>query len=188
MGLRDKYSSSNPAYALKVDGRFVFSHPAHAIALFFGAGAMRPGPGTWGSLAGVCVWALLVQFLDWRALTALILVTFVVGVWASQKTSDDLGVEDAGCIVIDEVVAVWMVCLVFPQNIVCWTAAFLAFRLFDIVKLPPAGLIDEKMHSGFGIMLDDVLAAVWAIAALLLLDWTLAKVFEKSMTFLGVFS
>lgn len=187
MGLRNKYSADNPAYALRPDMRFVFSHPAHAVALFFGAGVLRPGPGTWGTLAGVVVWAALVQFLDWRALIALILATFVLGVWASQKTGEDLGVEDAGCIVIDEVVAVWIVCLVFPQNYVCWVASFVAFRVFDIVKLPPASLIDEKMHSGLGVMLDDLLAAVWAVAALLLLDWTLAKVFGKSMAYLGVF-
>ena len=107
-----------------------------------------------------------------------------LGVWAAQKTGEDLGVEDAGCIVIDEVVAVWFVCLWFPQNWVTWTAAFLAFRLFDIVKLPPASVIDEKMKNGWGVMLDDMLAALWALALLLALD---AATAWTGIRFLGVF-
>lgn len=84
------------------------------------------------------MWAAAVQIFPLKFLLVAILVGFFLGVWAAQKTGEDLGVEDAGCIVIDEVVAVWFVCLWFPQNWVTWTAAFLAFRLFDIVKLPPA--------------------------------------------------
>lgn len=135
-------------------------------------------------MAGVMVWAAAVQIFPLKFLMAAILVGFFLGVWAAQKTGEDLGVEDAGCIVIDEVVAVWFVCLWFPQNWVTWTAAFLAFRLFDIVKLPPASVIDEKMKNGWGVMLDDMLAALWALALLLALDvataWT-------GIRFLGVF-
>lgn len=186
MGLKQKYSANNPAYAFRPTMRFAFSHPAHALALFFGAGVMRPGPGTWGTLAGVVVWAVLVQFLDWRALVALILLTFAAGVWAAEKTGKDLGIEDAGCIVIDEVVAVWLVCLFFPQNPLTWIASFIAFRVFDIVKLPPASYVDKHMHGGFGVMLDDLLAAVWAVAALLVLDWGLARCFDN-VHLMGVF-
>ena len=94
------------------------------LALFFGAGCLRPGPGTWGTLAGVIVWAFLVQFFDWKALLPIIIAGFFLGAWASQKTSDDLGVEDAGCIVIDEVIAVWAVCLFLPQNWLGWLSEF----------------------------------------------------------------
>ena len=148
---------------------------------------MRPGPGTWGTAAGVLVWAALVQWLDWRALVALILVTFVAGVWASEKTGRDLGVQDAGCIVIDEVVAVWLVCLCFPQTPLCWALSFAAFRVFDIVKLPPAAWIDNHMHSGLGVMLDDLFAAVWAVAAVALLDAALNALFPGKALLLGVF-
>ena len=65
-----------------------------------------------------------------------------------------------------------------------WTAAFLAFRLFDIVKLPPASVIDEKMKNGWGVMLDDMLAALWALALLLALD---AATAWAGIRFLGVF-
>lgn len=187
MALKDKYSDSNPAWRIRVGAGFVFSHPAHAIALFFGAGALRPAPGTWGTLAGVAVWAVMVQWLDWRTLTVVIAALFAAGVWASDRTGRDLGVADAGCIVVDEVAAVWLVCLMFPQNAVCWTAAFVAFRIFDIIKLPPASWIDAHMHTGLGVMLDDVFAALWAIAALLALDWTVAQIFGPGSLFLGVF-
>lgn len=130
------------------------------------------------------VWAAAVQIFPLKFLLVAILVGFFLGVWAAQKTGEDLGVEDAGCIVIDEVVAVWFVCLWFPQNWETWTAAFLAFRLFDIVKLPPASVIDEKMKNGWGVMLDDMLAALWALALLLALD---AATAWAGIRFLGVF-
>ena len=187
MSLRSKYSDSNPAYRIRPGMRFVFSHPAHAVALFFGAGLMRPGPGTWGTAAGVLVWVLMVQALPLSALTTIIAAVFALGVWAAQKTSDDLGVQDAGCIVIDEVVAVWLVCLMFPQTPAAWAASFVAFRLFDIVKLPPAAWVDARLHNGLGVMLDDVLAAVWAVLALLVVDWGLSGASGGAVCLLGVF-
>ena len=123
MRLREKYAAGNPANRVRPTLKFVFSHPAHAIALFFGAGLLRPAPGTWGTAAGVFVWIVMVQFFDWQLLLALIAMAFIIGAWASQKTSDDLGVEDAGCIVIDEVAAVWLVCLMLPQNPAGWLAS-----------------------------------------------------------------
>lgn len=187
MSLHKKYSDANPAYCIRPGMRFVFSHPAHAVALFFGVGLMRPGPGTWGTAAGVLVWAMMVQVLPLSALTTIIAAVFALGVWASQKTSEDLGVEDAGCIVIDEVVAVWLVCLMFPQTPAAWAASFIAFRLFDIVKLPPAAYVDEHLHNGFGVMLDDVLAAVWAVLSLVVFDWAVAGLSSGAVHVIGVF-
>lgn len=182
-----KYSADNPAYAARPGLKFVFSHPAHALALFFGAGCIRPGPGTWGTLAGVLVWIVLVQFLSWQALAGCIAAAFVVGALASEKTCRDLGLDDAGCVVIDEVAAVWLVCLMLPQNWIGWTAAFVAFRLFDIIKLPPASWVDRKLHNGWGIMLDDILAAVWAVLAVVGLDMMLNALFPGAAVFLGVY-
>ena len=79
MGLREKYSSDNPANRMRPGWVFTYQHPAHMLALFFGAGCLRPGPGTWGTLAGVIVWAFLVQFFDWKALLPIIIGN-VVGV------------------------------------------------------------------------------------------------------------
>ena len=187
MGLAQKYASSNPANRVRPTLGFVFSHPAHALALFFGAGLLRPAPGTWGTAAGVLVWAGLAQVLSWQVLAVLIACLFVAGAWASQKTGDDLGVEDAGCIVVDEVAAVWLVCLMLPQNVWGWAAAFVAFRFFDIVKFPPAGLIDRKMKNGWGVMLDDLFAALWSVAAVIIVDMIVARTFPAFSLFHGVF-
>lgn len=183
----EKYSASNPAYNVRPGLKFAFSHPAHTLALFFGAGCLRPGPGTWGTLAGVLAWMVLVQFLSWKALAVCIAVLFVLGALASEKTCRDLGVQDAGCVVVDEVAAVWLVCLMLPQNAIAWCASFLAFRLFDIVKLPPASWVDRKIHNGWGIMLDDLLAGVWAAVALVGIDMVCNRLFPGAGLFLGVF-
>ena len=187
MGLREKYGSDNPANRARPNLKFVYSHPAHALALFFGAGVLRPAPGTWGTAAGVLVWMVLQHFCSWQVLGALIIVAFVLGAWAAQKTGDALGVEDAGCIVIDEVAAVWLVCLMLPQNAAGWLAAFISFRVFDIVKLPPASLIDAKMKSGWGVMLDDLFAAIWAIAVVIVADMAIARLWPQHSLFLGGF-
>lgn len=185
MSLAEKYSPDNPAQKVHPGLRFVFSHPAHALALFFGAGSLHPAPGTWGSLAAVLVWALLsLAHLPWQFLSALIVAVFFLGVWASQKTMDDLGVEDPGCVVIDEVVAVWVLCLMLPQTITAWVLVFVFFRIFDILKMPGAAWFDKNWKNGWGVMIDDLFAAAWALLVIILLDRILA-VF--SITLLGVF-
>ena len=117
MSLKEKYSADNPANRVRPTLAFAFSHPAHALALFFGAGCMRPAPGTWGTAAGVLVWIALISLnVPLAALIVLTVLAFVAGAWASHRTGIDLGVEDAGCIVIDEVAAVWLVLLMLPQH------------------------------------------------------------------------
>jgi len=185
MSLGKKYAADNPANAVRPDLKFVFSCPEHALALFFGVGCLRPAPGTWGTLAGVLVWIALVQVLPIEGFLAAIAMGLLLGVWASERTNIDLGVHDAGCIVIDEVVGVWLVLMMFPQGPMTWCAAFLAFRFFDIVKLPPCKRIDETMKGGKGVMADDVVAAIWAIVALTILDKAAARF---GYTFLGLFS
>ena len=162
----EKYSSSNPAYRLKPTWGFAFSSPAHALALFFGAGVMRPGPGTWGSLAAALLFLPMAGVLPGAFLWVPGCIAFFAGIWAAEQTGKDLGVADAGCIVIDEVAAVWLLLAFLPSGPAWAFAGFLAFRVFDIVKLPPASVIDRRMHSGFGVMLDDGFAALWAWAAL----------------------
>ncbi len=162
----EKYSSANPAYRLRPGIGFAFSAPSHAVALFFGAGTMHPGPGTWGSLAAAAVFLVFEALIPPEWLLAPGIAAFLIGIWAAEKTGRDLGVHDAGAIVIDEVAAVWLLLALMPPGLLQAAAGFLAFRIFDIVKLPPASWADRKLHSGFGVMLDDLLAAVWAYAAL----------------------
>lgn len=186
MSLKEKYSADNPANRVRPTLAFAFSHPAHALALFFGAGCMRPAPGTWGTAAGVLVWIALISLnVPLAALIVLTVLAFVAGAWASHRTGIDLGVEDAGCIVIDEVAAVWLVLLMLPQNWIGWLAAFISFRIFDIVKLPPASTIDARMKNGIGVMLDDLFAAIWATAAVMLLDAVVNRL--AGPVFLGLY-
>ena len=94
---------------------------------------------------------------------ALIAISAVVGVWACGKTAHDLGVADHGAIVWDEVVAFWLVLLFVPAGLAAQFAAFVVFRFFDIVKPPPIRHYDAKLESGFGVMFDDLLAALYTL-------------------------
>ena len=103
----------------------------------------------------------------WVALTAAL---FMLGAWACERSGRDIGVVDHGGFVIDEVVAVWAVCIMLPAGWGWWLAAFLVFRLFDIVKIWPGSWFDRRMKSGLGVMLDDIAAAVYAWALIVLLS------------------
>lgn len=169
----EKYSSDNPVNKMRMTMAFAFSHPAHMIASFFGSGVIRPAPGTWGTLAGWIVFVLLNPWIPYTAWFFIVAVSFLAGAWACQKTSDDLGVPDHGSIVIDEVFAIWLLLALVPPSLIWQVAAFVAFRFFDIVKLPPADYFDQKMKNGFGIMLDDAIAALYAWIVLLVAQWVL---------------
>jgi phosphatidylglycerophosphatase A len=148
--------------------RFVFGHPAHCIAFGFGAGLSPVAPGTAGTLLAFPLMALLGRVVEgWLAL-AVIALAFVVGVWAAHRTGLDLGIPDHGGIVWDEVVAFALVLFVVGDDPWREAFAFLLFRLFDIVKPPPAGLIDREWHHGFGVMADDLVAAFYALLVLTL--------------------
>jgi len=141
---------------------FLLSHPAHFIALGGGLGLARKAPGTFGTLLGLpLAWASL-QVPAWMAWT-LVATSFALGIWACDKSGRDLGVADHGCMVWDEVVAMWAVLLLVPMTWIAWLMAFLLFRLFDIAKPFPVGWFDRKVKGGFGVMLDDALAAGYVV-------------------------
>jgi phosphatidylglycerophosphatase A len=91
---------------------------------------------------------------------------FVAGVFAADVTARDLGVADHGAIVIDEIVAFLVVLFFTPRTWLAQAGAFALFRLFDIVKPPPIREVDARMKGGFGVMLDDLLAAAYALLVL----------------------
>lgn len=166
-----KYDESNPAKQVILTSRFVWSHPAHVIATFFGAGMMRQAPGTYGSLAGALAFIVFSPAMTTGAWIILSAVFFGVGVWAADRVTADLGVEDHGGIVIDEVVAIWLLFAFLPAGTLWWIAGFAAFRAFDIFKLPPADIIEDKFKNGFGVMADDLMAAFYAWVVVSLLGW-----------------
>lgn len=170
MKIKDKYSDQNAANRVRPPLSFVYSHPAHCISLFFGIGSVKKAAGTWATLLGLIVWFFLERVLPFEALLALVAFAWLIGAWASEETSIALGVHDANCIVIDEVAAIWTVLILVPMTPIAWLAGFCFFRLFDILKIPPAGYFDQRMQNGWGIMLDDAVAAIWSIVAMLVLD------------------
>lgn len=143
--------------------RFLFSHPAHFIALGFGTGLSPVAPGTVGTLLALPLAALLRAATGNLGYLLAVAVAFAVGVWAAQRTGRDLGVPDHGAIVWDEVAAFLLVLFFVGGDPLRQGLAFLLFRFFDIVKPPPARMIDREWHHGFGVMADDMVAAFYAL-------------------------
>ncbi|MEO8849767.1 MAG: phosphatidylglycerophosphatase A [Casimicrobiaceae bacterium] len=150
--------------------RFLLAHPAHFIALGFGAGLSPWAPGTAGTLLALPIaWALDAQAGD-VAFAVVITALFIVGTWASAITGRDIGASDHGAIVIDEIAAFLLVLFFTGTDPLSQGLAFVLFRFFDIVKPPPIGYIDATIKGGIGVMLDDVLAAAYTLLVLAILQ------------------
>ena len=147
---------------------FVARHPAHVIAFGLGSGLIRPAPGTAGTLLALPLFWLLAPHLADGIFLLLIGVLFVVGMWACGRTGRALGVADHGGIVFDEIVAFLLVLVIIPHEPRWQVIGFLLFRLFDIVKPPPIRYLDQRIKNGFGVMLDDLLAAYYALLVIAL--------------------
>lgn len=136
--------------------------PATLIATWFGSGLLRPAAGTWGSLAALpFAWALT-SFGGFELLFVATIVVFIGGTWAAgvfEKASPD---KDPSSVVADEVAGVWLTLLFVPQEILWYAIAFTAFRFFDVLKIWPISYLDKNVKGGFGIMIDDILAALFA--------------------------
>jgi len=143
--------------------RLMLAHPAHWIAFGCGSGLLRPAPGTWGTLAAWFAFVTLDPFLSTGAWLAVIVVAAGAGAWAAERTGRALGRADHGAIVIDEIVAFWIVLLFLPPSVLAQALGFLAFRLFDILKPPPIRAVDRRFKTGIGVMADDLIAAFYAL-------------------------
>lgn len=146
--------------------RFLFAHPAHFVALGFGSGLAPKGPGTAGTLAAWLLYPILRAPLSDAVFLLFLLAAFIFGIIAADRTGQALGVSDHGAIVWDEMVPFWLVLFFTPASIAWQFAAFVLFRLFDIVKPPPIGWADRRVKGGFGVMLDDVIAAGYTLLVL----------------------
>lgn len=146
------------------DRRFLLAHPAHFLALGFGTGLSPKAPGTVGTLVAFPLfWLLLESPLYWLWVG----IFLAIGVWACGVAGRALGVHDHGGIVWDEVAAFLLVLPFAPVSLFGYVLAFALFRLFDIWKPFPIGWLDARVKGGLGVMLDDVLAAVFSIACLM---------------------
>lgn len=139
--------------------------PFHLLATGLGVGLVPFAPGTAGSaLALVPCWFALSWAWPYRL--ALAAAVFAVGIWVSGVSARRSGVHDHPAIVIDEIAAMLALTLVVPQGPIWLLAAFVLFRIFDIYKPWPIRDLDHSMSGGLGIMLDDMLAAVYAALCL----------------------
>ena len=141
---------------------------AWAIGTFFGAGLLKPGPGTYGSIAAVILWFIAAHVFQVTALTLTIgtviaaIVVTVVGIPAATIVARESGREDPGHVVIDEVAGQLIALIAIPADWRHAALSLLLFRLFDILKPPPIRQL-ERLPEGTGIMLDDVAAGILAL-------------------------
>jgi len=145
---------------------FAFSHPAHAIALGFGAGLSPFAPGTVGTLVAWPLGWYASSVMPAALLAAAIAPLFALGVWACAVTGRDLGVADHRAMVWDEIVAFLLVLAIVPRTLGWQAAAFVLFRFFDIAKPAPIRALERRFHGGFGVMFDDLIAACYTVLAL----------------------
>jgi phosphatidylglycerophosphatase A len=154
---------------MKPNVRFLLSDPAHFVALGFGSGLWPKGPGTAGTLAGWVLYPFVRAPLTEPLFAGLLLACFLFGMLACERTGRALGVSDPGCIVWDEIVAIWLVLWLTPDTLLWQAVAFGLFRFFDIVKPQPIRWVDAHAHGGFGVMIDDILAAGYTLLVLAIL-------------------
>jgi phosphatidylglycerophosphatase A len=150
--------------------RQVLTDPVHFLAFGLGTGLAPFAPGTVGSLLGV----LLAWFTLDLGLIAQIGVAaglILAGIWICGESARRLGIHDHGGIVWDEIAGMYITLLVAPFTITAWILAFLLFRAFDIVKPWPIRDLDHRLGGGLGIMLDDLVAALYAAILLALYGW-----------------
>jgi phosphatidylglycerophosphatase A len=170
------------AAARRASWRFLFSHPAHPIALGFGAGLSPVAPGTVGTLWAWAAYLLLRPALGELEWAALMVVSLVIGWWACTATARHLGSADPGAIVWDEVIAFWLVLwLVMPATLWAQFCAFVLFRFFDAAKPGPVAWADKLFKirrsqpigwaQGFGVMFDDLVAALCTLLVIALWRW-----------------
>ena len=136
-------------------------------------GNIRKAPGTWGSLAAFVPW-LFMRNLPLTAYIATIVALFVIGFFVAGSAEKILDRPDAGVIVIDEIVGMLITLTMAPAHPIAWFLGFALFRLFDITKPFPVSWFDTRIHGGLGIMLDDVIAGIYALISLQLL-WQLIE-------------
>ncbi|MEM7169488.1 MAG: phosphatidylglycerophosphatase A [Pseudomonadota bacterium] len=137
-------------------------HPISLIATWFGSGLLPKAPGTWGSL-GALPFAYAIAWIGgWQLLLAAALLAFVIGIWAGGVYAERMNLKDPGEVVIDEVAGQWLALLPVALSLEYYPLAFLAFRFFDITKIWPAKWADQRLSGGLGIMVDDMVAGLYA--------------------------
>jgi phosphatidylglycerophosphatase A len=155
-----------------VTARTVFTDPVHLLAFGFGSGLAPKAPGTFGTLVAMPMAVALLHLpVVWRAVP--VVLVSLLGIWICEVSSRRLGVHDHPGIVWDEIAGLLLTVAIFPLDMTTLVGGFVLFRAFDILKPPPIRQVDRQVSGGLGIMLDDLIAAVFAATALIALRWSL---------------
>ncbi len=152
----------------KLSAKQIMSDPVLFLAFGFGSGLAKKAPGTCGTVAAIPVYYLFAQANSLMLYSILTIIATVVGVWICDVAAQKLDEHDFGGIVWDEVAGYLITMWFVPFSWQTILLGFILFRVFDILKPWPIKWIDKQVHGGLGIMLDDVLAAVFAGGLLLL--------------------
>ncbi len=150
------------------DKKYILLNPVRCLAFGFGSGLAPKAPGTFGTLAAVPLYWLM-TYLSLSEYLFVILFATVVGIYLCGQAAKDLQVHDHPGIVWDEFVGFWITMIAVPAQLGYILLGFILFRLFDIWKPWPIKWVDQHVHGGFGIMLDDLLAGLMALAVIQLL-------------------
>ncbi|MEA3468702.1 MAG: phosphatidylglycerophosphatase A [Thermodesulfobacteriota bacterium] len=143
------------------------------LATGFYSGNLPKCPGTWGSIAAFLPWFFL-RNLALPSYLAMLGIVFVIGCVLSGSAEKILDQADAGSIVIDEFLGMFITLIAVPNHPAAWILAFLFFRFFDVLKPFPCSWFDQRIHGGFGIMMDDVVAGLYALISLQIL-WAIGS-------------
>jgi len=145
-----------------------------AIATGMYSGFMPKAPGTWGSLFALLPWYFCRSLHLYQYLTLLVGL-FILGFFTAGSAEKIINRPDPGCIVIDEILGIFITLTLAPNHPAAWIIGFLLFRFFDIVKPFPVSWFDTHLHGGIGIMMDDVAAGIYAMICLQILWFILGK-------------
>ncbi|MCF2948224.1 phosphatidylglycerophosphatase A [Paraglaciecola aquimarina] len=141
-------------------------NPIHFLALGFGSGLAPKAPGTFGTLAAFPLVVLLSVYSSLVTYLVITLIVCITGIWICEKAAKDMLVHDDSSIVWDEIAGMLITMIAVPLSWQTLVAGFILFRFFDILKPWPISYLDKQVHGGFGIMIDDVLAGVFALICL----------------------
>jgi phosphatidylglycerophosphatase A len=144
---------------------FRINNPIHFLALGFGSGLLPKAPGTYGTLAAIPLYLLLAP-TSVSTYLAIVIIMSIAGIYICGKAAEDAGVPDHGAIVWDEIVGFLITMFLVPLTWQSIVVGFILFRIFDIFKPWPISYVDKNLHGGLGIMVDDILAGLAALACM----------------------
>ncbi|MDO6558406.1 phosphatidylglycerophosphatase A family protein [Paraglaciecola chathamensis] len=143
--------------------RVSLANPIHFLALGFGSGLAPKAPGTFGTIAAIPLVCLLAYSTTLTGYVLVTLLASLIGIWLCGETAHDMMVHDDSSIVWDEIAGLLITMIAVPLNWQTLLLGFVLFRILDILKPWPISYLDARVHGGFGIMIDDILAGVFAL-------------------------